>query len=172
MARRGSASFDPDEKYEKLPSIEEQERIRLFVSHYVVDRDAKHAAQMMGVEPEYASRYGHKLLEKSFTKALIRKTLDKCARTTLVTPDRIVAKLWEEANNPFWQAAGARVKALDILSDIFQLKEAKPEGSTTAFRVMIVPMLSSPDEWEKMAEQQQAKLRADTEAAAPATVDV
>lgn len=135
-----------------------------FVEHYMMCFNASQAARQIGYEGASASSQGWEFLHHKFTQAELKQRYEKHAKDNKTIRQEIIMMLHREANyfGP-GASASARVKAQIQLSKIFGM-ETLYLRAEVAHRggVLVVPMTSSIDEWERIASHSQAKLMEST----------
>lgn len=135
-----------------------------FVEHYMMCFNASQAARQMGYKGCSASSQGWEFLHHDFTQAELRRRYEKHAEDNKTIRQEIIMMLHREANyfGP-GSSAGARVKAQTQLSKIFGMEtlHLKAEVGVSG-GIMVVPMASSIDDWEKIASRSQEKLMEST----------
>jgi len=66
---------------------------KIFVKEYLVDINCTHAALRAGYSPKMAGRIGYQLLEKTRVKEAIQVEMDKRAKRTEITADKVLQEL-------------------------------------------------------------------------------
>ncbi|QDP52348.1 MAG: hypothetical protein Unbinned4162contig1001_48 [Prokaryotic dsDNA virus sp.] len=152
-----------------------------FVEEYIRDYSHYSAAVRIGFQGEDAMQMAKQFMDEPYVIRLIeraqgnRNPYFNTSETPSPNQDkelpfeqhnvdydkqRVLSGLMREA---FHYGAGstqaARVSALNTLAKIYKLDEgSKDEGGTNS-NVMVVPAMGSVDDWETVAEEQQAKLK-------------
>lgn len=134
-----------------------------FAKHYLIDCCHVTAAIRMGADPDSAAKIGRELLNDPVTLAAIQAYSARLEHHKIITRDRVMMGLYEEANNRgFGSSASARVAAWTRLATM--IGADKPEGDNEAKAarggVMLVPLAGGIDAWEAAARGQQALLKA------------
>lgn len=109
---------DAEKAYGQLTDYE-----RAFVRAYIEERNAEKAALTAGYSPKFARANAGRLLNKPRVRAVLDEVNRNELRALKRTADGVIERLWNEADTAFESAA--RVKALQLLGDIFQVFPAK-----------------------------------------------
>lgn len=133
-------------------------RRRLFAAHYIKTTNATSSADFAGFKSP-ASK-GAQLLKEPYVQSLIQGMLSELDHDALMTQNEILFQLKIEALNLEAANQGARISALAHMAKIRGMMIDKQETKvTTDGGVMIVPAVTSPDEWGQQAEKSQAALK-------------
>lgn len=134
-----------------------------FAKNYLIDCCHMTAAIRMGADPEDAGRIGRELLNDPITLAAIQAYSSRIEKDKIVTRERIMMGLFEEANNRgFGSSASARVAAWARLAAMIGAEKPAGEdkGKEARGGVMLVPYAGGIDAWEAAAKGQQTLLKA------------
>lgn len=144
-----------------------------FAKHYVTRFDIVHAMLAMGwAEPDedfgIINKRGRRYLNHPLVREAISNYQQRFSETDILTRDRILAGLYEEAadRSPFTTSA-SRVAAWSKLAHLTGMDEAvkpkkeEPKEAKSTSGVMLIPYMGGVDEWEAAAMGSQAKLKAD-----------
>lgn len=142
------------------------------VSEYLHDRDWTAACKRLGMSSALALDYGRRFSEDAYVQRKLKEVEQAKATAPDITKkqelelekQRIIEGLKDEA---YYRGPGssqaARVAAFKQLCSIFGFEAPKQAAvSVTATGVMMVPMMGSMEDWEKMASESQSKLQEDT----------
>lgn len=139
-------------------SEEAKLRRRLFAAHYIKTTNASSSADFAGFRSPGTK--GAKLLKEPYVQHLIQELLDELDHDAIMTQNEILFQLKMEAMNMEAANQGARISALAHIAKIRGMMIDKQETKvTTDGGIMVVPAVSSPDEWSAMAEKAQATLK-------------
>jgi Terminase small subunit len=133
-----------------------------FIAEYLVDFNGVHAYIRSGGPATTAAKMSCQFLKEPYVLKKIRETIDALEEANIINRKRILAGLVREANYAGIGAShGARVSAYAKLATILGMDapikiDAKVK---VAGGVMLVPMPSNPDDWEKAAVQKQLELK-------------
>lgn len=107
---------------DKKPLYLEEAAIIAFVQEYLIDFKPAQAVLRANLKQtsERARDIAKKIMETAFFNQEVRRVLDKAEKSTLVTRDRVIAKLWEEANSDdvLFNKSGSRIRALIELAQM------------------------------------------------------
>lgn len=134
----------------------------LFVTEFVKDFNIKAAALRMGFEEWQASSKGSTFYNSPDVQKRIREWLDEKGRESFYTRERIMARLWEEANYYGRDASpSARVRAAEALAKMAGMEMPQKVDVTMHGGVMLVPAMGTTAEWTEAAAKAQQKLKED-----------
>lgn len=135
-----------------------------FAKHYLIDCDHRNAAIRMGADPEDAARIGRDLLNCPVTLAAIQAYSARIEKDKIVSRERVLLGLLEEANyHGLGSSHSARVAAWTRIAAI--IGADKPEKEDDPLKkvrggVMMIPMAATIEQWEQAAVGSQAQLKA------------
>lgn len=113
----------------------------------------------------YAKLKGCAMLNEPYVQALLWKFINAMDESDIVTTREVLFGLKKEANfMDDGTTHSARVAAWTNLGKILGLGKEDSNGGTiikSQGNVMVVPMTQSEDEWEKMAEASQKRLKSE-----------
>lgn len=158
----GAKSADSASHLVKMTPAERLLRER-FANEYIMDFDATAAARRVGFTGPSAVEAGRKLMEEVVTNRLIAERIRAYDPAKDISLGRVIAGLVEEATSKgVGTSHSARVAAWMGIAKVVGMGEAnKSETNVNLGGVMVVPPTPSIEEWEKMAVDSQAKLKAD-----------
>lgn len=147
----------------------------MFVREYLIDYNGVNAALRCGFASLMAQEYAIRFLAESYVQHLIaEKTIKRKEAEDAMSEDetremrrrQVEEALLREAHykGP-GSSQAARVAALSKLSTMYGLDKGALTGDVNDENrggVMVVPMMVSADDWEKLAVQSQRKLVEDT----------
>lgn len=137
---------------------------RAFVQEYMKDRNAYAACLRLGFMAPYAEDWARAFMAEGIVRRLIAKAeeYDDSAEARDARAKAVEAMLFKEASyyGP-GSSHGARVSALSNLAKIYGIEAPTKNEAEVTYKggVMMVPALTSPDEWGKLAQQSQADLK-------------
>ena len=137
-------------------------RRRLFAAHYIKTTNASSAATFAGFSSPGSK--GAKLLHEPYVQDLIAKMLNAMDLDAIITQQEVVFRFKEEANDMSAANQGARISALAHIAKIHGMMIDRQETTVNASGVMIVPALTSADEWGALASAAQNKLKNEVKA--------
>ena len=155
-AKKPSRSIDVAAPEPALTAQEER-----FVNEYLRDFNARAAAIRAGVARLNSRAWAKRALGEQRVNLEINRRIDEAKLEDLITPNRIVANLAAVANSAY---DSGRVAALRELAAIFKLKPENgkvknPNGKNGVGGVIRVPAMLDVDEWERLASDQQTRLK-------------
>lgn len=152
--------FDVDPNWPHLQPRTKAAR-RVFVLEYIKDFNGTNAAMRTGYCTDKNARsVACRWLAEPFTQWLLAKVLDECKDDAIVTRKEVLMNLKREACTYEPGSQASRVKAWATLARLLGMETLKVEGNVTvANKVMTVPMVATPEEFEAMAVHRQRKLR-------------
>lgn len=148
------------------PELTTQERKlrRCFAEEFVASgENIEHAAMRIGFDYVFARTWGEILYNDGYTLRCIDEVRGRpiTEEEQEAIKNRTVRQLVAETQKNIGKGT-ARVAALDKLSRIFGLTEEPDEvNDKNKGGVMQVPAMTTAEEWMKMAEPEQAQLKAD-----------
>lgn len=135
-----------------------------FAKYYLIDMSHKNAVIRMGGDPETASQVGRRMLEDPNTLAAIQAFSSRLETDKIVSRERVILGLLEEANHHGLGAShSARVAAWSRLAVMLGADKPKADEDPSKKHrggVMIVPFTANVEAWEQAATGQQALLKA------------
>lgn len=156
-----------------LPAID-QIKAQAFAKNYLIDFNHRNAAirtfNYSDGSAETARKVGLRLLSHPYVLQAIHAFMPEIEKEKLVTRERVILGLLEEANyHGFGASHSARVAAWSKLAVLlgmeFEAKNPKnPDPSMNRGGVMLVPYVETVEEWEQLAIASQTKLKADVRA--------
>lgn len=159
----GVAEEDTGEPFDWSHISERQKLIRrIFVLEYLKDFNGTAAIARMGLKMAQPTEAASRWLDEPYTQFCFDRALDEVKTEMFVTRTRVIAGLLREANAPNSLCANSssRVAAWGKLAKILGLEVTKIEADVKiAGGVMIVPMATNPDDWEKHAVPAQTALK-------------
>lgn len=132
-------------------------RRRLFAAHYIKTTNASSAARFAGFKS--AGTKGAQLLREPYVQYLINEMLNGLDHNAIMTQNEILFQLKAEAFNVEASNQSARIAALAHIAKIRGMMVEKQEIKATGSNVMIVPSITSVDEWSESAEESQLELQ-------------
>lgn len=152
IARRTEENLTPKMK----------ERRDRFIAEYLVDFNGPRAIIRAGGSYTTAEKISSQFLHEPYVLKKIRETIDLLEEKNIINRQRVLAMLVREANYTGQGAShGARVSAASKLASILGMDAPIKVEGKFAHGVMLVPMTSSKEDWEKLAQQSQAQLKED-----------
>lgn len=162
MASNGTQFWDDSIGLQMEPefSADEKQLRELFITQYLKDYNAYHAALRTGFMGAFALEWAKRMMQESYTQRRIaerqREDHEK-AQGKNYDHIQIVANLRQIAYNELTPAA-ARVAALNKLAALTGLDKQEESASGPAGGVIEVPTIARLDEWEAVAYESQKKL--------------
>lgn len=153
-------SKDFDTTFAKLP--EKSKRLReVFAREYIKDFNATATMRRMGYKHSAIHVHGHKLLTHPYTQWFLGQLMDKLDEKCIINRNMVLLGLLKQANLDGVDAShAARVSAWRALGKTLGMEVTKVEGNVTMNGgVMAVPIAGSVEDWEKMSQAAQAKLK-------------
>lgn len=139
-------------------SQEAQLRRYKFAAHYIKTTNATAAAIFAGFSSPAVK--GAKLMKEPYVQNLIQNLLNALDQDAIMTQNEILFRFKEEACAIENGSPGTRVSALAHIAKIRGMMVDKTETKvTTEGGVMVVPMVSNPDEWGAAAAKSQEALK-------------
>lgn len=133
-------------------------RRRLFVAHYIKTTNATSSATFAGFQSPTIK--GAKLLREPYVQILIQDMLQEIDKDAIMTQNQILFQLKSEALNTQAANQGARISALAHMAKIRgMLNDDRGGPGGIAGGIMMVPVLTSADDWGKVALQAQTNLK-------------
>lgn len=155
--------IDPEYREKELSPKELLLR-RAFVQEYMRDRNAYAACIRMGFIESYAADWARAFMGEGVVRRLIAKSeeYEQTPEAKAARASTVESLAFKEAQYYGPGAShGARVSALGLLAKIHGLEAANKTEAEVTYKggVMMVPALTSPDEWGKLASQSQDELK-------------
>jgi len=134
---------------------------QLFVAEYVKDFNGVAALARLGLNYSAPGVVASRWLKEPFTQYLLARYVDEIDEDALINRKRVIAGLNREANSYGLDSSGAsRVSAYGKLAKILGMEIDRSEVKVAvAGGIMLVPMGTSIDEWERNASRAQAELK-------------
>lgn len=136
---------------------EAKARRRLFAAHYIKTTNATAAAEFAGFKSPRIK--GAQLKKEPYVQDLIHRMLNALDLDAIMTQQEVLFRFKEEANDTEAGNQGARISALAHIAKIHGMMIERQETTINGGGVMVVPAVTSPDDWGKMAAEAQAKLK-------------
>lgn len=133
-----------------------------FVNEYLRDFDGRAAAIRAGVPRLNARAWARRTLSEQHVALEVNRRIDEAKPEEIISKNRIIANLARVANSEF---DSGRVAALRELAAIFNLRPERDgpggkKGGLGTGGVIRVPTMLDIDEWERLASEQQTRLKA------------
>lgn len=153
----------------RLPPID-QIKAQAFAKNYLIDFNHRNAAirtfNYAEGSAEQARKVGLRMLSHPYVLQAIHAFMPLIEKEQLVTRERVILGLLEEANyHGFGASHSARVAAWAKLATLlgmdFEAKNPKTDPNMNRGGVMLVPYAETVEEWEKHAMASQLQLKSD-----------
>lgn len=140
-----------------------KERRDRFVTFLVMGNSRRDAAILAGVPPRSANKTACQLMAEPYVQEQYRKLRDAVSEEQLVCRKDILIGLLSEARSTDdpTSTQAARVQAWMNVARIMGYEKPVKVDVNVQGGVMIVPMSSDPNDWEKLAAEQQETLKID-----------
>jgi hypothetical protein len=135
---------------------------KLFVAEFVKDFNGTAAMARLGFEFSQPAVMVNKWMNEPYTQYLLDQFIREAEQSSLVTRNAVTAALVREANSYGLDCSGAsRVSALGKLAKILGMEITNIKADVAvAGGIMLVPLATNSDDWEKNAAAAQANLKA------------
>ena len=135
-------------------------RRRLFAAHYIKTTNATSSAIFAGFQSPHIK--GTKLLREPYVQDLVQAMLAEVDLDAIMTKREVLFAFKREALDETAANQGARISALAHIAKIHGMVTEKKDVTVSGnpSGVMIVPAVSTPEEWSKQAKESQASLKA------------
>ena len=150
--------FEPE-----LTEREKELRIK-FVDEFFYDRDPIAAAMRIGFMASFARDFAQQFMSEGFVRRLIKEReqnlLINAPEVIEDKKKRVEQGYWDIINSPT-SSAPAKVAALNSLASLYNMniKTSEEVDESTVGGVMVVPEITTADNWGAKAAEQQAKLK-------------
>lgn len=139
-------------------SDEAKIRRRLFAAHYIKTTNATSSADFAGFKSPGTK--GFRLLNEPYVQNLLRELLADLDQDAIMTQNEVLFEMKREALSIEHGNQGARISALAHIAKIRGMMIDRQETKvSTDGGIMVVPAITSPDEWTKAAAASQAALK-------------
>jgi Terminase small subunit len=129
-----------------------------FVMSYIQDFDVAKALFRIGYTNHKTARSrGCQLIREPYVANKIKETVRSLKETDIVARSEVMARLWEEANNPA-NEGGTRVQAAAHVAKMLGMMAVKEDKEIAPVGVMLVPCMAVED-WEQAATVSQQMLK-------------
>jgi hypothetical protein len=131
-----------------------------FIHCLLLGRSRYESAILSGVSKLRARREASTMYHEPYVQERLRELREKMQAADLLTKNELILNVKSIATDEE-EKGDARVKASKLLSDIMGFNAPIKIENGFSGGVMVVPLASTPEEWEEQAKASQAKLKED-----------
>lgn len=159
FAEDGEYSYASEEVAQRL-TTDQLVRRRLFAARYVKTANSTDAAAFAGFKSPHTQ--GPKLVKEPLVAEMIQRLVNALEQDAIVSRNEVLFGLKQEATDFDHGTSSSRVTAWTQLAKVHSMLVDRVDSSVTGNGgVMIVPALGSAEDWEKLAAEQQERLKAE-----------